>query len=207
MRRPVALGDNEGRLNLVVVGVGGQGVLTLANVIAQAAVKSGVKVLVAETHGMSQRGGSVIVHVRLGDVYSPLVPRGGADALVSLELIEASRYLTYVRRGGLVVAGSRVLRPPLPGVRPPSKDELVAYIKSSGVKFCEVDSVRLAKGAGSARSENMVLLGAVLATGVLNGYVRLDDVVEVVRRMRSPDVNVRALLLGYKAVKGRSGAP
>jgi len=207
VRGVAAPGGNGGRLNLIVVGVGGQGVLTLANVIAQAAVKSGVKVLVAETHGMSQRGGSVIVHVRLGDVYSPLVPRGGADALVSLELIEASRYLTYVRRGGLVVAGSRILRPPLPGVRLPSKDELVAYIRSSGVKFYEVDSVGLAKKAGSVRSENMVVLGAVLATGVLNGYVRLDEVVEVVRGMRSPDVNVRALLLGYRAVKSRSGVP
>jgi len=81
----------SGRLNVVMVGVGGQGLVTAAKVLADAAIDSGTKALVAETHGLSQRGGAVEVHVRLGDVYAPLVPRGRADVLLAFEIIEAAR--------------------------------------------------------------------------------------------------------------------
>ncbi|MEM0331318.1 MAG: 2-oxoacid:acceptor oxidoreductase family protein, partial [Archaeoglobaceae archaeon] len=79
-------------LNILVVGVGGQGALTTAHLIARSAMKAGLNVLVAETHGMAQRGGSVEVHVRIGDVHSPLIPDCGADIVLALEPSEALRY-------------------------------------------------------------------------------------------------------------------
>ncbi|MEN2999914.1 MAG: 2-oxoacid:acceptor oxidoreductase family protein [Acidilobaceae archaeon] len=182
-------------LNVVVAGVGGQGVLTLAKVIGEAAIAGGRGALVAETHGLSQRGGSVVVHVRLGDVEAPLVPEGEGDLLLSTELLEALRYASFLKRGGEVVSDALVLKPY------GFKGELKAYqvaeeLKRLGLKVHLVNAAGMAEPLGDVRAANMVLLGYALSRTRLGEFLELGKVEEVIGRGRGAEVNLKAFRLG-----------
>ncbi len=99
------------RLNIYLAGVGGQGLVTFATVLGDAAIRAGYKVLVAETHGLSQRGGgSIDVHVRIGDVDAPLIPRGGgADVIVAFEILEAFRAIGYANENTVFIVNRRLI--------------------------------------------------------------------------------------------------
>lgn len=98
--------------NIVITGVGGQGILTAANILGWAALRAGYKVRVGEIHGMSQRFGSVIAYVRFGEeVYGAMVPEGKADVILSFEPVEALRYINYLKKGGLVFTNARPIPP------------------------------------------------------------------------------------------------
>jgi indolepyruvate ferredoxin oxidoreductase beta subunit len=99
------------KTNIVLTGVGGQGVITAANILGKAAVNAKVNVQVSEVHGMAQRGGSVICTVRMGNVYSPLVAAGTADVIVGAEPIEALRYLQYANKKTKVIASTNLVIP------------------------------------------------------------------------------------------------
>jgi indolepyruvate ferredoxin oxidoreductase beta subunit len=184
-------------VNILVAGVGGQGLITLSSVLAKSAVASGTKVLVAETHGLSQRGGSVEVHVRMGEVYAPLIPVGGADILVGMELIEAARFLYYLKRDGTVVLNDRIIKPAVPGVEEPSRDVLVKYISSHSRRVYIVDALAIAREAGNALAQNMVVLGSLLSTGLLEDFVSKESVIRVIRTLRNPEINEKAFELGF----------
>ncbi|MDD1670000.1 MAG: 2-oxoacid:acceptor oxidoreductase family protein, partial [Methanomicrobiales archaeon] len=100
-----------GSFDLLIVGVGGQGVILAASVIGEACLIVGREVKAAETHGMAQRGGSVECHVRIDGRYGPLIPPGGADLLVAFELIEALRYRHFLKPGGTLIANRLVQVP------------------------------------------------------------------------------------------------
>ncbi|MCE4606092.1 MAG: indolepyruvate oxidoreductase subunit beta [Desulfurococcales archaeon] len=185
------------KVNILVAGVGGQGLITLSNVLAKAAVASGTKVLVAETHGLSQRGGSVEVHVRMGDIYAPLIPIGGADILVGMELIEAARFLYYLKKGGTAVLNDRVIKPAVPGVKEPARNNLIKYISSHTGKAYLIDALATAQKAGSSLAQNMVLLGSLLSTGLLEDFVSKESVIRVIRTLRNAEINEKAFELGF----------
>jgi indolepyruvate ferredoxin oxidoreductase beta subunit len=146
------------RQDIILAGVGGQGTISIAAVIAGAALKLGLNVKQAEVHGMAQRGGAVQSHLRLSRerIWSDLVPRGGADLILSVEPLEALRYLDFLSPEGRIVTSSR------PFVNIPDYPDLgqllgrIREIPGSVV----VDSESLAKEAGTVRSQNMVMLGA-----------------------------------------------
>ncbi|MGC9129968.1 MAG: indolepyruvate oxidoreductase subunit beta [Pyrobaculum sp.] len=143
--------------SIVVVGVGGQGVLTLARWIGEASLSEGYDVRIAEVHGMSQRGGSVEVHVRFGKVvYAPIVEEGGADYVVALEAVEALRAFRYLKPGGVLVVNKRVIQPPGRWI---SEEELLGSLQRSGVKTYIVPAADVARELGSVVYENAVLLG------------------------------------------------
>ena len=185
--------DVSGKLNMVFVGVGGQGLITAARVLAEAAVDSGSRALVAETHGLSQRGGQVEVHVRLGNVYAPLVPEGEAHVVLGFEMIEAVRGARYLRRGdGVLLTSDVILRPPLPGVVAPKRSELEAALKAAGVRYYVVPAREIAEKAGNPLSENMALLGALAATGLLDRYVELERLRARIEELPHAPANVKA---------------
>jgi len=186
-------------LNLVVTGVGGQGLITLSSIVARAALRRGVGALVAETHGLSQRGGTVIVHVRLGDVDAPLVPQGGADAILAMELIEAVRYLDYLRPGGTVILNDYLVPPPLPGIETPSASSLLDAVRRRAGRVVMVPATRKALELGDARVANMVLLGAALEAGIFNGFIDAAAVEDVIRESwpKAAEVNLAALRAGH----------
>ncbi|MEM0369880.1 MAG: indolepyruvate oxidoreductase subunit beta [Pyrobaculum sp.] len=159
--------------NIVIVGVGGQGVLTLAKWIGEAALVEGFDVRIAEVHGMSQRGGSVEVHVRYGsEIYSPIVEEGDADVVIALEALEALRGLRYVKHDGVLVINRRLI--PLPNVRL-SLDEVIKTIEKSGARYLVIPAFEIALKLGSPIYENSVTLGFVCALLGLPMPPGLDD--------------------------------
>ncbi|HVL68260.1 MAG TPA: indolepyruvate oxidoreductase subunit beta [Vicinamibacterales bacterium] len=146
------------KFDVIVAGVGGQGVLSLSSILAAAALNGGLFVKQSEVHGMAQRGGAVTAHLRLSStpVHSELVALGSASMILSLEPLEALRHLEYLAPGGAVVTAVDPVRN-IPNY--PALDELVAAIRllPSAV---EVEAAALARRAGLARATNMVMAGA-----------------------------------------------
>lgn len=149
--------------NVLLVGVGGQGILLASEILSEAAMLAGFDVKKSEIHGMSQRGGSVVSHVRYGtEVYSPIVPEGEGDILFGFELMETARSLPLLKPGGTVVANDLQISPPsvLMGqeLYPAG---LAERIKAQFADFLLVDGQKIATDAGNVRAANTVLLGAV----------------------------------------------
>nr|MDO8045491.1 indolepyruvate oxidoreductase subunit beta [Candidatus Baldrarchaeota archaeon] len=192
---------NDRYKNVLAVGVGGQGLITFGRVLAEAAILNGVKVLTAEVHGMAQRGGSVVTHIRLGDVESPLIPLNGAHVIVSMELLEAARYINYANKETILILNKRLIRPNIPGVKMPKMDEIIEKIKSIGLKTVILEADKLAEEAGSYVSANMVMLGALLGSKILDGFVKLENIEKVISKMPEPwrEINIKALKLGYSS--------
>ncbi len=183
--------------NILLVGVGGQGILLASEILSEAAMLAGFDVKKSEIHGMSQRGGSVVSHVRYGkEVYSPIVPEGEGDILFGFELMETCRSLPLLRPGGAVVANDLRISPPsvLMG-HEPYPEGLAEKIRSSFPDFLLVDGQKLAIDAGNARAANTVLLGAVSS--------RLDIAenfwIKALEKMvpaKALDVNLKAFQMG-----------
>ncbi len=189
------------KVDVVLAGVGGQGIITMGRVIGEACVRAGVNARVAETHGLSQRGGSVEVHVRIGDVDAPLVPLASADYVVSLEMLEALRALRYAKHNGWLIINSLHL-PPVTAGNAPSKEEVEAALRKLPVKLLIIDATSLARQAGNPRAANMVMLGAMYATGGIEKLLPLKVVEETVEELLGP-INRKALQLGYAEAKKR----
>ena len=144
--------------DIILAGVGGQGILSIAFVIDSAALNEGLHVKQAEVHGMAQRGGAVTSNLRLSEerIWSDLIPRGGADLILSVEPLEVFRYLDFLKPGGRVVTSSA----PFINIPDyPDKAGLLDRIKQIPGSIV-VDSDVLAKEAGSSRAQNTVMLGA-----------------------------------------------
>ncbi|MBI5485627.1 MAG: indolepyruvate oxidoreductase subunit beta [Deltaproteobacteria bacterium] len=154
---------NEQITNVLLVGVGGQGILLASEILSEAAMLAGYDVKKSEIHGMSQRGGSVVSHVRYGkQVFSPIVPEGEGDILFGFELMETCRSLPLLKPGGTVVANDLKISPPsvLMG-QELYPDGLVERIKARFPDFMLLDGQQMAGSAGNVRAANTVLLGAV----------------------------------------------
>lgn len=149
--------------NVLLVGVGGQGILLASEILSEAAMLAGFDVKKSEIHGMSQRGGSVVSHVRYGqEVFSPIVPEGEGDILFGFELMETCRSLPLLKPGGTVVANDLQISPPSVLMGQESYPEgLVERIKARFPDFMLLDGQQMASQAGNVRAANTVLLGAV----------------------------------------------
>lgn len=152
--------------SILIVGVGGQGTLLASKLLGSALVASGHDVKVSEVHGMSQRGGSVVTYVRYADegeeVQSPIINEGEADVILSFELLEAARYLPYLRKGGLVITNSQQIDP-MPVITGAAvyPENLEEKIESKGVNLISLDALTLAEQSGSSKAVNLVLLGVL----------------------------------------------
>ena len=144
--------------NVILAGIGGQGILTLAAIVDHAAMQAGLQIKQAEVHGMSQRGGAVQSHVRIADkeIYSDLIPKGKAHLIVSLELMESLRYLPYLAEDGMIITATETVKN-IPNY--PEKEQIIQQIKDSGFKHIFVDARKIAEEAGSRRTENVVMIG------------------------------------------------
>ena len=147
--------------NVMIVGVGGQGSLLASKLLGHLLLTQGYDVKVSEVHGMSQRGGSVVTYVRWGEkVYSPIVDKGEADFIVSFELLEAARYLEYLKDGGQVVTSTQQIDP-MPVITGAAvyPEALLDKMRSLGVNVDAVDALELSRQAGSTKAANIVLMG------------------------------------------------
>ena len=149
------------KADIILSGVGGQGILSIAAVIGEAALKEGLYMKQAEVHGMSQRGGSVVTYVRFGDkVYSPIIDKGEADFIVSFEKLEAARYVEYLRPEGRIVVNTQEIDP-MPVITGAAQypENLIEKMEALGIKVDAMDCLSLAEEAGSSKAVNIVLMG------------------------------------------------
>ena len=188
------------RLNIYLAGVGGQGLVTFATVLGDAAIKAGYKALVAETHGLSQRGGSVDVHVRIGDVDAPLIPRNSADAIVAFEMLEAFRAVGYANESTVFIVNRRLIRPPATRQKIPSIDELEGMLRSSIKRIYMVNAYDEAIKLGNVIYENMAILGALYSIMGLSQYIPRYIIEEAIKTniRRDVDKNLRAFTIGLR---------
>jgi indolepyruvate ferredoxin oxidoreductase beta subunit len=185
--------------DVLIVGVGGQGIILTSNVLGEACLIEGKPVKGAETHGMAQRGGSVETHIRIGGEFGPLVPLGGADLLIALELLEALRYRHYLRPEGAMVASSQIIVPTSVYTQNAAVPTLQTVESSlSDLRPCLIDAPALAIEAGSVLAQNIVLLGAASISMPLSE----DSLREAVRRCvpkKTIEINEKAFSLGRLA--------
>jgi len=151
--------------NVLIVGVGGQGVLLASRVIGEAAMREGQEVVMSEVHGMAQRGGSVSAAVRFGKgALSPLVPKAGADLILGFEPVETYRALAYAKQGTVVVTDVNRIVPMTVtsgNEKYPEVGELLSAMRKSGLKVISLDATQAAEAAGARVTVNSVLIGAV----------------------------------------------
>lgn len=145
----------------MIVGVGGQGSLLASKMLGQILLTAGYDVKVSEVHGMSQRGGSVVTYVRFGDkVYSPVIDKGEADYIISFELLEAARYVEFLKPGGHIVVNTQQIDPmPVITGNAAYPEQLVEKMKASGADVEAFDALAVAEEAGSSKAVNIALLG------------------------------------------------
>lgn len=144
--------------DIILCGVGGQGILSIATIIGEAATKAGVNLKQAEVHGMSQRGGDVQSNLRLSTepIYSDLIAQGGCDVVISMEPMESLRYLPYLSKNGVIVTSNK----PFVNIpNYPEEEALFAELDALQNDVIKLDIEQVAKDAGNARGANMVLLG------------------------------------------------
>ena len=189
--------------DLVIVGVGGQGVIMISDVIGRAAVLADKRICGAETHGMAQRGGSVINHTRIGCRFSPLVALGGADVLVALEPGEALRFAQFLSPEGVALVNTRPVMPATVtaglACYPPIP-EILSALREHCSQVLDMDATALASQAGTVQAMNVVMLGA------LSGFIPLteDHLLSSLAQVVPPrflEANKRAFALGKAEVE------
>ena len=192
------------KTSIVLTGVGGQGVITAANILGKAAVRAKTNVYVSEVHGMAQRGGAVNCTVRLGDVSGPLVAAATADVIVSLEPVEALRNIMYANKKTKIITDINPVVPftvSVGGEKYPNLDDVYKEIQSRAILF-KIDALKIAKDSGAAITKNIVMLGALAAADVLpfKSDFLLETILENIP-VKYKDINKTAFNGGMKALK------
>jgi len=183
--------------NILISGVGGQGVLLTSKIIAEAALLQGLDVKQSEVHGMAQRGGSVLSQVRFGEkVYSPIVSEGEADLLIGFEPLETARYLHFLKDDGAVIYNTRpigTIGVSIAAEKYPAGIEDI--IKSRVKTVLPFDGTQLAVDAGDKRTLNLVMLGAALRFLPLTESIIIDAIVNTIPK-KALEINQKALAAG-----------
>lgn len=183
--------------SIMIVGVGGQGSLLASRLLGNVLLAQGYDVKVSEVHGMSQRGGSVVTYVKYGDkVYSPVIEKGEADAVISFELLEAARCLPYLKKGGKLITSTQQIDPmPVITGAVEYPENLVEKLKSAGADITAVDALSLAEQAGTSKASNVVLMG-VLASKMDFADELWQNALEKCVKPQFLEINKKAFELG-----------
>lgn len=186
--------------NCLLCGVGGQGVVLASKLIASAALEKGMDVRTSETIGMSQRGGSVVSHVRMGQkIYSPMIPGHSADVLLAFEPAEAVRNLYYLKEGGVAVVNRKAVKPVTSalGQRSYDGEEMICCLRKRIERLYVVDGEEVCQRAGSPKVLNVALLGTALGSGVLDISVAdMERQLQVTLKPQFTAMNLEALRMG-----------
>ena len=187
------------KYDVILAGVGGQGVLSVATIIARAALSEGFEVRQSEVHGMAQRGGQVLAHMRISDkkIAGDLVPRGGADMIIAMEPLEGLRYVSYLKPDGILVtaAESFVNMPNYPDI-----NEVHSSIKNLP-KWRIIQTAALAKEAGLSKAANTVMIGAASCFLPLESASLEKTIAGAFAKKDPLGANTKAFKLGEQACK------
>ncbi|WXG46267.1 MAG: indolepyruvate oxidoreductase subunit beta [Candidatus Atabeyarchaeum deiterrae] len=194
--------NEKENFDIIIAGVGGQGNILASRIVADAAIEAGYHVTIGETFGMSQRGGSVASHLRLGrkKMFGPLIPEASADIVIGLEPLESLRYATiFLKPNGVIVTNSHPVMPPDGNY--PAQDRIYDFAKKIPSKLYLLDASQIAKDAGDVLSSNIVMVGAAFGAGVIP--VKEEQLKNAIKERlpKAVDLNLKAFDLGKKTVK------
>jgi indolepyruvate ferredoxin oxidoreductase beta subunit len=198
----MSLVEKNRKFDLLITGVGGQGAILASDIIGKAAVVAGLPIRAAETHGMAQRGGSVVNHIRIGEDFGSLIPKKGADLMLALEPMEAVRYVDFLKDGAVVIVNTQPVLPVTVTsglARYPDISEILDVLSEKYiVKAFNADE--LAFEAGNRLAMNVAMVGAV------SGYLPIlkETLLESIKSLvpqKTIEVNVRAFEMGRRKVE------
>ena len=179
------------KVQIILAGIGGQGVLFASRIFLELGLNLGLNVLGSETHGMSQRGGSVIAHLKLGDFHSPLIRTGAADILYSFAEEETYRTLKFLKNGGVCFVNYRNARRFDPAI--------LTHLKGREIVFRAFDAGEAASRLGFARSANILLIGYSVGSGLVPfNFDDVKSVLESVSREKDCTMNLKAFEMGVR---------
>ena len=193
--------------DIYLVGVGGQGIITASRIIGDAAILAGKNFLLSETHGMAQRGGSVVCTARIGDVYSPLIPDGKADVVLSFELLEALRAVCKASKNTVVISSNERMIPlsvSSQKLKYPTLDEVRGEVVRIAKEFVLIEASKIAGEVGVPMSSNIAMVGALVGTGLTNLDKKHFEKAIEMNIMRNVTENLAAFSKGFDAVSRRS---
>lgn len=196
----------KGEINIIICGVGGQGVVLVSELLGNAAVRGGVAVKGSEVLGMAQRGGSVFSNLRLGgDVIAPMTPEGRCDVLIAVEPSEALRNIQYLSKNSVVVLNTTTVLPYtvyLGQSGYPDRKEIVNKLHEVTDRVITLDASEIARQAGSLQAANVVMLGALFGTGLMPISEEIAKEAILSRfKAKVGETNIKAFDMGYEAVK------
>ncbi|MHA1712505.1 MAG: indolepyruvate oxidoreductase subunit beta [Candidatus Ranarchaeia archaeon] len=194
-------------INIIIAGVGGQGNLLASHVVAKAAVNKGIRVITSETFGASQRGGAVASHIRLSEKpLGPVIPEGQCDILIGFEPLEGLRYAArFLNENGTAIVNTRQILPMnaiIGSEKYPQMEDIIRLIRLSSKRLYTFNATDLAVKAGNALAMNMVMVGALIGTGLTP--ITRDDIIKSLKTSVKPktvDMNIKAIDYGIQAVK------
>ena len=194
--------ENNRKVDLLITGVGGQGAILASDIIGKFAIAAGLPIRAAETHGMAQRGGSVVNHIRIGEDLGSMIPKKGADLMLALEPMETVRYVEFLKDGGVIIVNTQPVIPVTVTsglAKYPDVSEILDVLSEKYiVKAFNADE--LAFEAGSRLAMNVAMVGAV------SGYLPIpkETLIESVKALvpqKTIEVNVRAFEMGRRKVE------
>ncbi|HON11534.1 MAG TPA: indolepyruvate oxidoreductase subunit beta [Chitinispirillaceae bacterium] len=190
-------------MNIIIAAVGGQGALLASRVIGQVAMGQGYEVKLSEVHGMSQRGGSVISFVRYGsNISSPVVEKGSADFILGLELLEAARYIDYLKVNGTIICNTQRIAP-MTVITGAQKypESIIDDLKKLPITIYTLDALTLAREAGNVKTVNSVILGSFAGLSSID-FKEWQEGLKNSVPQRFHDANLKALKSGFDALQG-----
>jgi len=184
--------------NIMIVGVGGQGTLLASKLLGHVLLQQGYDVKVSEVHGMSQRGGSVVTYVRYGEkVYSPVIDKGEADLILSFELLEAARWLEYLKPDGQMIINTQEIEPmPVITGAEAYPLQLADKMKAAGARVDAEDFLAVAERAGSSKAVNIALIGRLSRYFPEVTEADWQEAIAAVVPPKFQELNLRAFMLG-----------
>jgi len=189
--------------NVLLSGVGGQGIILASKVLSAGLIEAGYDVKMSEVHGMAQRGGSVTTQVRFGEkVYSPIIGLGQADILVAFEKMEGGKWLEYLNPNGkMVINDFKIPSAPILTGNVLYPEGIIAEIKTKIKDVTVVDGPGLAKEVGNAKTMNIAIMGSLIKALGLDDIVDWEQIIGKVVKEKFIDVNVKAFNVGMAQVK------
>ncbi len=190
--------------NIIITGVGGQGIITAGTLISGAAIKMGLNVVMSEIHGLSQRGGSVNVEVRIGNAYGPISPRRKFDLVLGFEPIETMRILSTINSDARIIMNRERIVPISVSLKDEEYPDInnMASLIPGVTRIYEMDAASIGNKAGSFRSANTAIIGAALSLGILP--VNEKSIVEALNDRFTGtmlDINIKAMKLGMVEIE------
>ncbi len=184
--------------SVLIVGVGGQGTLLTSRILGDVALSSGLDVKVSEVHGMSQRGGSVVTYVKMGEkIYSPIIEKNEADIILCFEKLEALRWIDYAKKDATIIINNQRIDP-MPVIIGKAKypENIIEKIKANYKKVVDVPALDMAKKSGNIKTVNVVMIGVMAQCTEIDKDVWIKAIEKTVKP-QFVEVNIKAFNLGY----------